>query len=735
MGLFTLLALLSAGFTNLLWSQNAFAEPWLLEADRITHQNDPQQVIAEGGVTILHNNESAAPIEMKADTATYLAKSSEIDARGNVSLTDKNGTISADTILMNIEDQTGKLTSTTIALTNQKIRFNGKLAEKVGENRYVFHDGTVTSCQTEDNNAPAWSINWKKADITLDGMAVLQHATFKIKKIPLLYVPYIILPAKTTRQTGFLWPEMSHSNRGGSGWTTPFFVNISPSNDLTLYPGYYEKRGVFAGIEFRHVNDQNSKATLSINYQKDRSTDNGPPGSHLDGNDYRQDGFLRTKHDRFWLRGKADQYFSKSSALHLDIDAVSDQDFLHEYRDGLAGFSKNNAAFINDFSRGLQEASLNFRESILQFSSRGQRSSGGLEVRYVDDPLADLTATEPAQTLPRILYSNRLPFKQLPFSFSWDSEYVSYRPKGGIGYQRVDLFPRLIVPLPLGQMVEGTIIGGFRETAYRIETSGQPLTGWNYSNSQNRNTTEFSTNIATILTRDFPTDSGHKFTHTFRPNLRYNYLDSGDQTEHPNLDSFDRLTDENSLTVELNNYFSSSKTSQKMLQTRQLGYLKLNQPYNLKEAKRNLIGPADKRQPFADTTLDMEISPSTNLFLRYQTALNHYGNGVSRYNLQSRYSNLRQDGWSIDYDYVKGSVRNVNLATSLRITNSLSATFSTTRSLLDNHASSESMGLIYSSQCWGLELSSTQESEDRRLMLTFTLTGIGETLALHKANF
>ncbi|MCK4839374.1 MAG: LPS-assembly protein LptD, partial [Desulfobulbaceae bacterium] len=528
----------------------------------------------------------------------------------------------------------------------------------------------------------------------------------------------------------FLFPEISHSSRDGVGFITPLFINLSPSSDLTLFPGYYEKRGTFAGLEFRYMTSYNSRATLAGNYQHDRTKDLGPAGS---ADDYRQDGYLRTRHDRYWIRAKADHYFSQNSVLRLDADTVSDQDFLHEYRDGLTGFAQSNRNFLNDFNRGLQEASLNFRESILQFSSRSQLGSGGLEIRHVDDTLTELTGVEPTQTLPRVLYSRRQPLKNLPLSFGWESEYVYYRPEEGIGYQRLDLLPRLILPMPLGPMLEGTIAGGFRETVYRVETIGTPASGWNSANAQNRNTFDFTTNIAALLARAFPITAERRLTHTFRPNLRYNYRTSGDQSTLPDLDGFDRLADDNSLTLELNNYFRSGKAGPQILPTRQLGYLKLKQSYSLEEARRDLTVPGDKRRPFSDLALDLEISPLADLFLRYQTALDVYGQGVSRYNLQSRYHNNRQDKLTIDYDYVKGGASNLNISSQLQLTGKLSARYNTTRSLQDNHTTAESLGLLYNSQCWGVELTGSRDSEDRRLMLTFSLTGIGKALELRKS--
>jgi LPS-assembly protein len=731
LGFILLLALTATGLARPGHGQETAAEPWTLEADRVTYQNDPQQLTAEGEVVLRHNVEgSATPFVLRADTISYQAAGTALDARGDVSLREERGAVSAADIHLNLQARTGRLTESTISPADQVLKFSGRRAEKIDEARYVFYDGRATSCASEGDKPPTWSINWRKADITIDGMAYLQHATFKIKRAPLLYIPYLAIPAKITRQTGFLFPELSHSNRDGFGWLTPFFVNLSPSSDLTVYPGHYEKRGVFAGLEFRQVTDYDSRATLAVNYLQDRTEDQGPAGSE---DDYRRDGYLRNAGDRYWVRGKADQHLSRNTVLRLDVDVVSDQDFLQEYREGITGFTRSNRHFLDDFNRGLQEASLNYRESILQLASRGQLGSGGLEARYVDNPQDDLPAGAPIQTLPRAVFSSRLPFADLPVSFDWDSEYVYYHPEDGGGYQRLDLLPKVILPMPFGSRAEGAVAAGFRETFYLLETVDSTAGGWDSPGAKNRNTLDFASNIATTLARDFNIGDSRRLTHSFRPNLRYNYQASGDQSDLPNLDGIDRLADDNSLTLELNNYFRSGGVGPASPPPRQLGYVKLKQSYNLKEARRNLTAAGDQRRPFSDLALDLEIAPRPKLYLRYRTALSLYGQGISRYHLQSRYSNSRRDNLTLDYDYVKGGARSLSIASQLRLTAHFRASFSTTRSLLDNHATSEVIGLLYTAQCWGVELTSSRDSEDRRLMLTFSLTGIGKALEMDKS--
>jgi LPS-assembly protein len=696
--------------------------PWSLEADRIISEGDPQQIIAEGEVVLEHQKEgSDLPLQIRADTVTYRADNSNIDARGHVLLREKNGLISADSIILDFRTNKAQLNSASISLADHQLYFSSHLVEKTGESSYLFRGGRATSCRVSEGRSPDWAIGWGEANITVDGMAYLKHATFRIRDIPVLYIPYLILPAKISRQTGFLFPELSHSNRDGTGAIIPFFVNLSPSSDLTYYPGYYSRRGTFSGLEFRYVAANDSRLTLAANYLHDRSEDIGLPGS-LD--DYRQDGILRTEHDRYWVRGKADHHFSEDTVMRLDIDTVSDQDFLLEFPDGITGFSASNHQLLSDFNRGLQEASLSFRESILQFSGHDHKTSGGLEMRYVDDPLADLTSIEPTHTLPRVVLNSRLPIGELPIDFGWGSEYVYYRPEDGIGYQRLNLAPRLIMPMPLWRSFEGSLSGGIQETIYRVETIGSPLLGWNSSANKNRNSWDLSANIATVLARDFTINDQRKLTHTFRPNLAFRSLENSDQTDLPDLDSFDRLTEGKTISLEFNNYFSSRGPA--LISARQLGYFKLSQSYDLDEGNRDLTGPDDRRRPFSDLVADLEIRPGDDLLIRYLTTINHYGNGITAYELRAHYRHSHRNYLDINYTYEQGVSTDLTVSSKLQLTGKLALAYSTARSLLDDHKRSEALSLLYSPQCWGMELTASEDAEDQRLMLTFSLTGLGK---------
>jgi len=482
------------------------------------------------------------------------------------------------------------------------------------------------------------------------------------------------------------------------------------------------------------MNAADSLFTMQGSYLHDRTSDQGPPGSAAD---YRQDGVLREIHDRYWLRGKGDHYFSDRLALRADLDIASDQDFIHEYRDSVAGFDQSNRDFLRSFNRGLEEGTLEYRESILQLAGRSNLNLAGLEMRYVDDARRSNSAVEAVQTLPRLAWSSRLPLADTDLALAWDSEYLNYYRDRGVSYQRLDLFPRLIAPLPVGRFLEGTVGGGLRETVYRVDTDdGTGASGWTGASALNRNAWDIEANLATILAREFQPDWQYlkSFTHLFRPNIGYQYLDPGEQSDLPSLDNTDRLEAANRFYWQLNNYFQAAGLDRAgRPYARQIGHFKLSQSYDLHEAHRQSSGPTDQRQPFSDLNFDLELAPASALYLRYQTAFDMYGDGAISYLLQTRYHKDDRHNLQFDYNYVRGTARDLAVSMQFPFTNELAWRYTTTISLLEDHTSYEAFSLLYTPHCWALEATVSADSEDRRLMLVFTLSGIGKALEIDQS--
>ncbi|PID63026.1 MAG: hypothetical protein CR974_02605 [Gammaproteobacteria bacterium] len=100
----------------------------------------------------------------------------------------------------------------------------------------------------------AWAIHADKVILNHDtGMAQAWHSTFRLGSVPVLYLPYFSFPLDDRRKTGFLMPRANLSKTRGLDLTTPFYVNIAPNQDATLYPRLLQRRGFMLGAQYRYL--------------------------------------------------------------------------------------------------------------------------------------------------------------------------------------------------------------------------------------------------------------------------------------------------------------------------------------------------------------------------------------------------------------------------------------------------------------------------------------------------
>lgn len=276
---------------------------------------------------------------------------------------------------LDLNDQTGTLMEGTLSFAHEDytIRISGQELKKTGESTYEIKQSRITTCEPQPGKTLPWAVDSDEVRVKKDGMAVLKPAILRLRETPSLYTPYLTFPVKTQRESGFLIPELSTGSRDGVGLIAPYFINISPSTDATLFPGYLSKRGFYTGGEFRYVAGLRSKGLLSFSYLRDDKEET------LD-DDFSSDGVLRTEKNRYWLRGKADHDFGNNLTAKLDLDFVSDQDFLEEFSKGINGFDLSDQQARDMFNRGFQEESVRQRTSTLQVTKNWSAMSllGGL---------------------------------------------------------------------------------------------------------------------------------------------------------------------------------------------------------------------------------------------------------------------------------------------------------------------------------------------------------------------
>ncbi|MGV1100111.1 LPS-assembly protein LptD [Thiovibrio sp. JS02] len=741
--------------------------PWEITADSLIHLKDPESILAEGNVILTRPKEQdPKAMVIRADWVRYDVERGTVKARGNVYVLSARDEIAARSADLDLEAKTGTFTDSTIFMAETHMFVRGDEVVKTGDFTYTLTNGWASACKTVEGERTPWSFRSSKTKLTVDGMAHLSNVRLQVKDVPVLYTPYLTFPAKTKRESGFLFPEWSHSSRDGFGITAPFFVNISPSQDVTLYPGYLSERGALYGAQYRYARGANSFGTFMLSFLRDDLLD----GADLD-DEFKTDGLIRRANNRYWLRGKADHDFGDDLTARLDLDLVSDQDYMQEFEGGALGYTASNDLFLDDFRRDLQEKTLTERESALQLTKAWANMVLSGEVRTRQNAAHDLRlttddgdgvlesgeyvfrnrSTSPLQALPRFGFSGRMPIGDSGVSGAWGTEYVNYWREEGLGAQRMDLHPQLITSLPRGGWVEGKVTGGVRETVYQIENYGE--SDWEYDRFQDRQAFDFTGNMATTLIREFDFGAGEAdwLEHMIRPNLLYEYVTRTEEQRLPLLDTVDNLERENWLTWQLNNYFGMGGTREDgELWNRDFALFKVLQTYDFRaENPETMRVAADaRRYDWSDLRFDFELYPLERWKVRYQTNVSMYGKGVTRYQLLSSYALRAGHSFSLDYRYLEDStmkapyfytdlgesVHDLTGRIKARLTETLLATAALNKSFSANHTVESSVGLAYMPHCWMVEVEAVRSVGDQRIMIIFSLDGIGRAFRWGKGN-
>ncbi len=743
---------------SLSFAETIQAEEWEITADKITHYNNPARVIAAGNV-ILEKKEVTTRIKpvakkqkwadllgdtpldadkkdeaktetelitesktlttVKADWISYPVDSGIITARGNLLIDIGTDQLTAEDGTIDLNLETGTFTNATIVRSHKDIHLEGQVIEKIGPMTYRIEDGWIITCQLKEGETPPWSFAAADTEITDGGYALLKHATFRIKNVPVFYTPIMLLPAKRTRQTGFLFPGFGYSSRDGFGLTTPLFINLSPSSDITLYPQYMSERGLMAGMEYRYVSSPQTMGFFMANYLNDELSDRNDP----DNAEYFRDGnYTHDNQNRYWLRGKSDHEFGLWQA-RLDIDVASDPHYLTEFNSGHTGFITSHERFLYNFGRGFQNKSELARASTFKMI-RSWNNGSVLQINLagINDLREEKDKNDPFWKLPAINYTGITPIYDTGVDFSWNSNYTHFWREHGFRGQRLDIPLRLSRGLPLTPYLETRVDAGVRNTSYFID--GNDDSRWSDSESDNRFLFDFGGRTGTSLSRDFGIGVGgvSKLNHLFRPYVSYRYLHDVDQDDLPDFNEIDRIEGQNVIYYGLDNFFSIFGRLDDSEYRRDYGYLKMRLGYDLRDE--------EEQTPWTPLEIKAGFYPLRDLRLVYRSDIDVYGDGVIKQSLESSYTNQRGDRFFFDYFFnneeseIQGR-ESVRAGFAISPVHFIRASYYIDRSLSNKKTIQDNFRIAYIDKCWSVAFTTSYTPGDRKFMITFNLANIG----------
>ncbi len=211
-------------------------------------------------------------IVITCDLAEYDEETREGFAEGTVRFSQGNQWLVSSRAEFNFADQTAAFHDAT-GFTDQEFMVQGELLRKTGPDTYALTKGTITACNEKN---PKWAFGMGAATVNVDRTARLKSVVFKIKGIPVLYTPYLVIPMEQKRRSSGLLPFHSgDSTSKGRMFSQGYFQTLGESADLTLYGDYFTLRGLAMGGIFRARPNTQSRLYLQAYGIQDRLNQGG----------------------------------------------------------------------------------------------------------------------------------------------------------------------------------------------------------------------------------------------------------------------------------------------------------------------------------------------------------------------------------------------------------------------------------------------------------------------------
>ena len=472
-----------------------------------------------------------------SEDLSYDSQSGQLTSLGNIFLQREDLRITGNNLLYHADSSTGSLSGVHYRIPGLNVRGEASVAQLTGKNTAHYEQITYTTCPPDNSD---FILSAESMDIDrATSIGTFKGAKLSFLGVPLFYVPKMTLPLDDKRKSGLLPPTLGYSSKNGADITLPYYFNLAPNYDATLYPRLLSERGVALGGEFRFLGKRHKGEILAEVLPDDRLYENG--GS-------RGAAQLNTR-----------SILAPNLSGSLKLNYVSDVDYLDDLGDSLVASSTR---FLQNRAR-------------LDYHSKNWDFYAELKhYKTLDESIAE--ENRPYSQLPGL----RLDYLQHDgpggISYSLLSEYIYFYKEDDTRGHRLDLMPG--ASLPIGDTwwyIEPA--ASARYTRYAL--SNQPA---GLSNTHDRSLYSLSLDSGMLFDRTISWQN-HTLTQTLEPRAYYLYTPYREQDDLPvfdtglldfNFDNLfrdnrfngpDRVGDANQLTLALSTTLLSQENGSQLM--------------------------------------------------------------------------------------------------------------------------------------------------------------------------
>jgi len=643
----------------------------------------------DGDVIIQRNKQ-----RLNADTASFDRKSNQVKADGNVLLSTDTTAFSSDSIDYDLKNERGVINNAKYQVKGTHTNGRSSRIQQKSRNELELKDATYTTCPAPD---PSWHIASSNININqATQVGTAQDVTLRVGNVPIFYLPWISFPlsnpftGKTQRKTGFLLPEIGVSDQSGYEITVPYYINLAPNYDATIYMTPLSERGLRVKTVGRYMSDK-SRGELEYSFI---------PSDNSFNDEYRD--YFKLIYER---------NLGERRRLTIKAEGVSDNEYL------------------DDLSDSLSISSTSALERTIRYDVGSENWDFSLTA--LDYQVLDANA-QPYAKLPELKFNYRSPHRYNDLDLALDAEATYFEGSANPTGLRLD------VGLKATKR--------FGNDAWYVKPSlGYQLTQYSLQNSSTGNS--LSRGLPTISLDSglfFERDLNYRLKQTLEPRFFYTYTPYKDQSDIPIFDAArtdfstsnqlfeanrftgkDRIADANQLTLSLTSRVQNQNTGTELFEAN------VGQIFYFDDRKVTLPGDS----PLTDRSSEFAFGLSTNVFknTRFSTTAFWDPNTSGWSSTQARVNYLddKQRILNLNYQNVPGQLSEIDTSFSLPINKKWSLLGKLDYDLSNDRVLEQLAGIEYEDCCLASRLvarrylTTDNTSYDDAIFFEFNLKGLG----------
>jgi LPS-assembly protein len=607
-----------------------------------------------------------------ADSACFNLVENQVTAQGEVRMKRFGDFYKGDEITLNLDSGKGRVLRPEYKLELNNAQGRAERLDFISDDEAVVSRGTYSTCEGTN---PDWYL--ESSTLRLDAgrdVGVAGKTIVYFKGVPILGTPAMSFSLSGARRSGLLPPSIGLGAKGRAEVMVPYYFNIAPNRDLTVFPRMMFGRGLQLGATGRYIGENAAGSYAGE--------------THLEAlfNDQ------VTKTDRWLLRSTHSEALKPNWSFGWNLNAASDDDYPSD-------FSKS---VSTSAERQLQrEVRTDLYGKYWSLTARVQN------YQILQDPAALL---DPALYVPR-------PYSKLPevqfhagrfdvkgFDWAFDAEMTRFKHADLPSGNRAVMVPQISYPFVRpGYYFTPKL--KLHASAYQMDdvAPGAPA-------SLTRTLPTFSLDSGLVFERQARL-FGSDLTQTFEPRLFYVYTPYKDQSALPVFDGgqpgfnfaqifsenrfigHDRISDANQVTAAVVSRFLESNGAERLR-------LSLGQRFYLSNQRVGLPGAATGQESRSDVLMAAAGRISETWSVDSAVQYNAASSSVVSSNYGVQWLPGKQKVINAEYRFVRDEIKNLDLSAQWPISRRWYGVGRVSYSLSQHKTLESLIGLEYKADCW-----------------------------------